>query len=148
MWHGTAFSSLDPVSGKVYWEIPFPVDLNLTIATPVHSGAYLFVATHYSGARLLKLDETKPGATQLWASDLSDDGINPASMTPVIEGDYIYGLNGFGVLRCLELKTGKRVWETRALLKEHVMYSTALFVRIGDRYFINNDRGELVIAKL
>ena len=28
------------------------------------------------------------------------------------------------------------------------MYGTAFFVRNGDRYFINNDRGELVIAKL
>jgi outer membrane protein assembly factor BamB len=66
----------------------------------------------------------------------------------VIDGDYVYGLNGFGVLRCLDLKTGKRVWESRALVKEHAMYATALFVRNGDRYFINNDRGELVIAKL
>ena len=28
------------------------------------------------------------------------------------------------------------------------MYGTAFFVRNGDRFFINNDRGELVIAKL
>jgi outer membrane protein assembly factor BamB len=28
------------------------------------------------------------------------------------------------------------------------MYGTAFFVRHGDRYFVNNDRGELVIAKL
>lgn len=148
LWHGTAISSLDPATGRVYWEVPFSVDLNLTIATPVRSGPYVFVASHYNGSRLLKLDETKPGATQLWASDLSDDTINPASSTPVIDGDYVYGLNGFGVLRCLDLKTGKRVWETRALLKEHAMYATALFVRNGDRYFINNDRGELVMAKL
>ena len=28
------------------------------------------------------------------------------------------------------------------------MYGTAFFVRNGDRYFINNDRGELVLARL
>jgi len=28
------------------------------------------------------------------------------------------------------------------------MYVSAYFVRNGDRYFINNDRGELIIAKL
>ena len=44
--------------------------------------------------------------------------------------------------------TGKLVWKTDALLKEHAMYGTAFFVRNGDRYFINNDRGELVIAQL
>jgi hypothetical protein len=40
------------------------------------------------------------------------------------------------------------VWKTDALLKEHAIWGTAFFVRHGDRYFINNDRGELVIAKL
>lgn len=28
------------------------------------------------------------------------------------------------------------------------MYGTAFFVKHGDRYFISNDRGELVIARL
>jgi hypothetical protein len=51
-------------------------------------------------------------------------------------------------LRCLEIATGKEIWKTEALLKERAMYGTAFFVRNGDRYFINNDRGELVIAKL
>ena len=40
------------------------------------------------------------------------------------------------------------MWETRDLLKERAVYGTAFFVRNGDRYFINNDRGELVIARL
>ena len=28
------------------------------------------------------------------------------------------------------------------------MYGTAFFVRNGDRYYINNDRGELIVARL
>jgi len=56
---------LDPVTGKVYWEVPFTVQLALTIMTPVHHGPYLFVATQYSGARMVKLDEKKPGAALL-----------------------------------------------------------------------------------
>ena len=148
-WDPNAVSGLDPVTGKVLWEVPFTVQLALTIATPVRSGPYLFVATQYSGARMLKLDEAKPGATLLWSNDTrKEDTINPATSTPVIDGDYIYGLSSFGALRCLEIATGKLVWETQALTKEHVMYVSAYFVKNGDRYFINNDRGELVIAKL
>ncbi len=148
-WDPNAVSGLDPVTGKVYWEVPFTVQLALTIVTPVHSGPYLFVATQYSGARMVKLDDKKPGATLLWSNDTrNEDTINPATSTPVIDGDYIYGLNSFGTLRCLEVATGKLVWETQALTKEHVMYASAYFVRNGDRYFINNDRGELIIAKL
>jgi outer membrane protein assembly factor BamB len=148
-WDPNALSGLDPVTGKIYWEVPFTVQLALTIATPVHSGPYLFVATQYSGARMVKLDDKKPGATLLWSNDTrNEDTINPATSTPVIDGDYIYGLSAFGTLRCLEVATGKLVWETQALTKEHVQYASAYFVRNGDRYFINNDRGELIIAKL
>lgn len=148
-WDPNAISGLDPVTGKVLWEVPFTVQLALTIATPIRSGPYLFVATHYSGARMLKLDDKKPGATVVWSNDTrNEDTINPSTSTPVIEGDYVYGLSNYGTLRCLEIATGKVVWETQALTKERVLYASAYFVKNGDRYFINNDRGELVIAKL
>ena len=49
---------------------------------------------------------------------------------------------------CLELATGKRVWETQALTKERALYTSAYFVRNGDRYFIFGENGDLVIAKL
>ena len=42
----------------------------------------------------------------------------------------------------------KLVWETQAVTKEHVLWASAYPVRNGDRYFITNDRGELIIAKL
>ena len=85
----------------------------------------------------------------VWSNNTrNEDTINPSTSTPVIDGDYVYGLSDFGTLRCLEIATGKMVWETQALTKERVLYASAYFVRHGDRYFINNDRGELVIAKL
>jgi len=148
-WDPNAISALDPATGELLWEVPFTVQLALTIATPVKSGPYLFVATHYSGARMLKLDDKKPAATLLWSNDTrNEDTINPSTATPVIDGNYVYGLSNYGTLRCLELATGKVVWETQALTKERVLYASAYFVKNGDRYFINNDRGELVIAKL
>ena len=148
-WDANGISGLDPATGKAYWDIPFVVQLALTIVTPIRSGPYLFVASQYSGARMIKLDEHKPAATLLWSNDTrNEDTINPATSTPVIQGDYVYGLSSYGTLRCLEATTGTLVWESQALTKEHVMYTSAYFVRNGDRYFINNDRGELVIAKL
>lgn len=155
VWHPKAISALDPATGKLYWEVPHTVELGLTIATPVRSGPYLFFTSQYGGARMLKLDDVKPGATVLWSgpgeSDPeypSPDTLNSVISTPVLEGDYIYGLDGHGMLRCLKLTTGKQVWEVKDLLKETAPHATAFFVRHGDRYFINNDRGELVIAKL
>jgi outer membrane protein assembly factor BamB len=81
----------------------------------------------------------------LWAgksnSEVATDAIHSTISTPVIEGNYIYGVDSHGELRCLELATGKRVWESMALVKERARWATAFLVKQGDRYFINNDRG-------
>ena len=77
-------------------------------------------------------------------SEVATDAIHSTISTPVIHGNYIYGVDSHGELRCLELATGKRVWETMALVKERARWATAFLVKNGDRYFINNDRGELI----
>ena len=67
---------------------------------------------------------------------------------PVIDGDHVYGICSYGQLRCLQLSTGKRVWETQEVTRERKRNASAFVVRSGDRYFISNDRGELIIAGL
>jgi len=67
---------------------------------------------------------------------------------PCIQGEYIYGICSYGQFRCLDARTSKRVWETMEVTKENARWSTGQIVRQGDRYFISNDRGELIIAKL
>ena len=69
--------------------------------------------------------------------------------TPIIYGDYIYGIDSHGELRCVELKTGDRVWDdANAITRDRALHATAQLVRNGDRVFINNDFGELIIVKL
>ncbi len=157
VFHPKGISSLDPSTGKVYWEAEHSIQMGIVVATPVHSGPYLFFTSQYGGARMFKLAGDKPAATLLWSGlGEQDPGMthdtpntfNSVISTPVIDGDYVYGLDNDGQLRCLAAATGKQVWTTDALLKEHAMYGTAFFVRQGGRYFISNDRGELVIAQL
>jgi outer membrane protein assembly factor BamB len=157
IFHPDGFSSLDPKTGKVYWEFAHRVQMGIVVSTPVHSGPYLFFTSQYGGARMLRLDNSKPAATLLWSGPGEQDPgmtretpntLNSVISTPVINGEYVYGIDNDGQLRCLEAATGKLVWKTMALLKERAIYGTAFFVRYGDRYFINNDRGELVLAKL
>ena len=156
VWHPRAISALDPMTGRIYWEMPHFVPLGMTVPTPIRSGSYLFFTSEFGGAHMLKLDETRPGATLLWhgAGENDRDFPSPNSIhsvisTPVIDGKYLYGVEAlYGRLRCLEVATGKLVWETEELLKERAMHGSAFFVRNGDRFFINNDLGELIIAKL
>jgi len=50
----------------------------------------------------------------------------------------------------VEVKTGKRLWSTPAPVtgKKKENSGTAFIVKNGDRYFIFNELGELIIAKL
>ncbi len=155
-WHPRDISSLNPETGEVYWEVRHIVDMGINPATAVRSGPHLFFTSQYGGARMLLLDERTPGARVLWEGVGESDPeygfdfntLNSVISTPVIDGDYVYGVDGHGLLRCLELETGRRVWETDALIGERTNWATAFFVRHEDRYFINTDTGDLVIAEL
>jgi hypothetical protein len=65
----------------------------------------------------------------------------------VFEDQYIYGDDSYGELRCLDAATGDRLWEDRSAVPR-ARWSTIHFVKNGDRYFLFNERGELIIAKL
>jgi len=123
----------------------------MTVALPVQSGSELFFTTFYDGPLMLTLDNAQPGAAVLWKgksdSEIQTDGLHAVITTPAIIGDYIYGICSYGQFRCLHAKTGERVWETQAVTKERARWASGVMVRHGDRLFINNDRGELVIVK-
>ena len=80
-------------------------------------------------------------------SELMTEALHAVINTPVIQGDYIYGIGSYGQLRALDARTGERLWETQAVTQERARWASAFIVRNGDRYFINNDRGELIIAR-
>ncbi|MCI0388638.1 MAG: PQQ-like beta-propeller repeat protein [Acidobacteria bacterium] len=150
IWHPTAVASLDPATGKANWQQPFRINMGMTLSTPVLSGTRLLVSSFYNGSMLLDLTSVK--ANVIWKgkseSEINTDGLHTVVNTPVIDGDYIYGICSYGQFRCLNLKTGERVWETMEVTKEKARWASGFIVRQGDRYFINNDRGELIIAKL
>ena len=151
VWHPAALAGLDPETGKLLWEQPFKVRANMTILNPAVKDDMLLVSSHFNGSRLYRIHPNRAGATLLWKgssnSDMETDGIHSLLAVPVIEGDYIYGIDSYGILRCLRLSTGERVWETQQVTGERSIWSSAMIVRHGDRYFINNDRGDLIIAR-
>jgi outer membrane protein assembly factor BamB len=152
IWHPQAISSLDPQTGKIYWEEPWEAPSGLTIAAPVKSGPYLFFTQFYSGSMMLRLSEDRPAATVVWTrrgkSELPADteALHSLITTPIIIGDYIYGVDSYGELRALDFTRGDRIW-TSAAMTVQARWGTAFMVRNGDRYYVNNDAGDLIIAQ-
>jgi outer membrane protein assembly factor BamB len=151
IWYPGAVVSLDPATGKSYWEQPYKVGGSMTVALPVQEGSELFLTTFYDGPLMLTLDEKQPGASVMWKgksdSEILTDGLHAVLTTPMIIGDYIYGICSYGQFRCLRASTGQRVWETQAVTKERARWASGHMVRNGNRLFINNDRGELIIVE-
>ena len=152
VWHPRALASLNPETGALYWEQPWEVSMGVTVATPVRSGDYLLVSQFFNGSLMMRLNQDRPAATELWRgqsrSELPDqtDTIHAMVTTPLIIGDYVYGVDSYGELRGLDAKTGERLWMSPDMTAQ-ARWSTAFMVRHGDRYFVNNDEGFLILAQ-
>ena len=153
VWHPTAVASLDPVTGKVLWEVPFKTYGDVNPGIPVQDGNLLMISSFNLGSMMMELDTEKPGARMIWraretASDVDTDGLHALFSPPILKDGFVFGICSYGQLRSLSARTGERVWESQSAMGERARFSSAFIVRNGDRYFINNDRGELIIARL
>ncbi len=168
IWHARAVLGLDPESGKRLWRVDFDVKASLTAPTPRKVGDdQLFVTSFYNGSMLLKVGANE--AKVVWKSKARGERPNLTTdlssiiCTPVVEGDSIYGVCSYGQLRCIEAKSGKRVWETMQATRgkrtpakvadeltpaESERWSNAFIVPQGDRAFLFNEQGDLIIARL
>jgi len=151
-WTGDSVAGLDPLSGKLHWQHPFtPSKMVLNIATPVFENGYLFVSGFYDGSLLLRVDPDELAVEKVWrrkgASERETDSLHCCISTPVIQGDYIYGVDSYGEFRCLDLHTGDRVWESLEPVPKD-RWSNIHIVRNEDKVWMFNERGELIISKL
>ncbi|MBX9790082.1 MAG: PQQ-like beta-propeller repeat protein [Pirellulales bacterium] len=152
VWTGDHVAGLDPQSGKILWQEPFPPKrMVIGVATPIVSRNRLFVTSFYDGAMLLELASDHPAAAKLWhragANEIQTDAIQPIIATPMWKGDHIYGVDSYGQLRCLDAKNGDRVWENLTATP-NVRWGTIHFVNNGDRTWMFNELGELLITRL
>jgi len=151
-WTGDNIVGLDPATGKLYWKYPIPPkQMVLAIATPVFHRGMLFVSGFYDGSLLLKLDTHKLAVEKIWrrvgSNERHTDALQSIISTPLLDGDYIYGVDAYGELRCLDLMTGDRVWEDLTAVPK-ARWSTIHFVRNADKVWMFNERGELIISRL
>lgn len=154
IWHPESVNSLDPETGKLHWFHPWTIRAGLSIATPRLSGDLLLLSSFYNSSHGFRLDPAKPAAELLWEgkrnSERQTDTLHSLMSTPFIEDGHIYGICSYGQLRCLKLETGERVWETFAATTggDPVRWANAFIIKNGGRFFLANEKGDLIIARL
>ncbi|MFO0812835.1 MAG: PQQ-binding-like beta-propeller repeat protein [Gemmatales bacterium] len=152
-WNAEKLTSLDPETGKVYWSEPLAPQYAMSIMSPRVAGNHLFAGGIGFVSACLEVTGSTPSAKVLWKGDRSMS-VCPVNSTPIIEDEHIYGVDQQGQLRCVELKTGKRVWETMLPVtgkKEGARpqnSGTAFLVKNGDKFFLFSETGHLIIARI
>ncbi|MBM4091470.1 MAG: dehydrogenase [Planctomycetes bacterium] len=151
-WTGSRVTGLNPLSGSLLWAHDFPWERwPIGIATPVSFENGILVSDAHKGTLLLELAQNGLAVTQKWHRRVEDEADGKALhcliSTPYIDGQYIYGCDGGGVLRCLRLDTGDQVWQDTSAVPPD-RWATVHMVRNGDKTWLFNERGELIIARL
>ena len=151
IWTPEALNSLEPKTGKVYWSLPLKPGFNMSIMGPRKLGSYLYASAIGNVSALMKLDDDKPGAEFVWKGN-PKTSIFCSNATPFIDGEMLYGCDvETGALVGASLKDGKRLWQTTKATdnnKRRSRHATAFLVKHEDRYFLFNELGDLIIAKL
>jgi outer membrane protein assembly factor BamB len=152
IWHPRALASLEPANGQLLWEVPFVVGAGTSIVTPRLQGNRLFVSCFFGGPLMIELDQNGLNPRELWRTattnnEVKNDSIHAVMCTPILTESHVFGVGGFGELRCLEAATGPMVWETLEATGPGRWWN-AFLVPLQDRVVICNEQGEIIFARI
>ncbi len=129
---------LDSENGKLLWRTAVKTGFSRHIATPVIYRDLVVVSSYQVGLLGFRVSPASGGmkAEQAWVR--KDLAMNVSS--PVLAGQYLYGLGPNKKFFCLDVTTGKDAW-----VKNTVVASPALFASIvvmKDTLFVLGDSGQ------
>lgn len=151
---GYRLVAFDPADGTLRWSHDQPKSSwPISIPAPVVRGDLMFFCTAHAGSYLFRLARDQPAVEIVWERGRrprSDDTLTPVIPDPLVMNGLVIGVQTDGELRCLDLMTGKRQWETLAPMPK-AWHATMHLVRAGDsgdRAWIFTEQGNLILARL
>jgi len=142
---GSNLRSLSP-GGKELWAVPFKDLLNESSTSPVKVGDFVVGSSVTAGSIGLKLKKTD----ETWAAERvwKKGELTCYFSTPVAVGKHLYMVNGKAsltdasiTLRCVELETGKTLWEKPKIGRYHA----AIIRAANDKLLMLDDNGMLTL---
>ncbi len=136
--------AFDPKSGKELWNCD---GLNpLVYTSPIAADGIVVAMGGYSGNSIACRTGGSGDVTEshrLWQTIRTKVGIGSG----VIHDGHVYILNTGGIAECLELKTGKSVWNERPKAAGPKGDSWSSMVLNGDRIYILNQSGDCLVLR-
>ncbi len=133
-----ALVGLDHVNGQELWRQTWETSYDVNAAAPVVFGNNVLISSGYNkGASVIHIASGK--ASQSWFNK----SIRAHFNTPVIVGDFAYGIDGTAdpkaPLVCVNLETGETRWKSKAV-------QGGSLILAGDKLLILTETGDLVLS--
>ena len=119
-------AGFDPKSGEVIWNRPFDTgaDKPNHSNSPVYAdGRFYATSGHFKGGHMFELSADGKKADEKWA----DETLNTNHGGVVLVDGYIYGTNAKGHWVCLELATGKVMYDGEGVGPAALIYAEGMF---------------------
>jgi len=127
-------------TGRLVWTLPYKDNWNENIVSPVAFRERLIFSGVRKSTTSIRVNEDNWSVEPVW----TNSDISMYMSTPVVDGDYLYGLSSKkkGQFFCLDARTGKTMWIT-----EGREATQASFVAAPNALLILTDTGDLIVAK-
>ena len=135
--------SINTKNGKELWMHKFPYKVSTAASAVVDDNIVYFAAGYGVGSTAIQIGDDN-STEELWFLEGNKPVTNHWS-TPLVKDGYLYGMFGFkeygdGPLKCVELKTGKVMWEKSG-------YGPAGVCLAKDTLICLGDMGQLTLVK-
>tara|TARA_B100001175_G_scaffold311004_1_gene314836 strand:- start:704 stop:2065 length:1362 start_codon:yes stop_codon:yes gene_type:complete len=154
VWHGESVNSVNPENGELYWSVDFKPEFGMAIGAPRIWNDLIYVMGYNGKSGTIRVSKDSKSAELLWGLDRRL-GVAGVLNTAHVKDGYIYSGGQRGVFRCIEISTGKRLWENKTpLLKKDGSGRGAwpsaftVYHKPSGHNLIFNDHGEMISAKL
>ncbi len=150
VWHPEAMVGMHPATGEVFWSFPLKPSYGMSITAPRQVDDTLFACGIGDAAALVRLAPDGRGASEVWRGR-TNNALYTSNSTPFVHEGVIYGADiNSGTLMAARLSNAERLWQTAEPTggQPRLRHATAFIVKHEDRFFLFNERGDLILARL
>ncbi|MDB5310387.1 MAG: hypothetical protein JWO38_4589 [Gemmataceae bacterium] len=147
LWTPQNVHGLDPETGRSLWKVAYKVTYGVSIAPPVFRDDVLFVTGYWEGSKAIRLGPKPTAAGVIWTDPKTLRGL---MAQPLYRDGHLYAIDKDYGLTCVELATGKKVWDDDNQLtpRGRNPHASIVWVNDSDRALALNAAGELVLCRL
>ena len=149
VWDSDAVTSLDPISGKIYWSVPFEATFAMSIGAPQPFGNSLYIMSFSRKSAVIDVAPNNRSAEIRWQGN-PKLGVDGVLNTAIVQDGHVYASGNGGRYICASLKDGKWLWSTfqPSTGKRPGAWANVFTVQNQGRFFLANDLGDLIIANM